>query len=322
MSSVAHPLTSRMTHNVAALFGHSDDTLVAWQQACAQAAEALRPQHDPERLAKALALAHDGAVRIEDDGDALVTSGDARYLVRANGTCLCPDAQHRGVPCKHVLAVQIHQQATASLAPSASAAPPPAATPPAPPEPTSQDRLPSADRWDVNEAPASACLRLRVGELEILYTMRDVSDAELTSRVQHLVPWVQDLLDQARERQTLLDTLRQQREAAPASPAAPAPQDPQLANPPADLQALIQQVVQQILAAPQAPSSGDNAAAAPGQAPGAKTPALQGNDTAAAHSDAPVCPLHQVAMEQRSNTRGSWWSHWIASEKRYCKGKA
>jgi hypothetical protein len=52
-----------------------------------------------------------------------------------------------------------------------------------------------------------------VGDLEILYTMRDVTDAELTSRVQHLVPWVQDLLDQARERQALFDTLHQQREA-------------------------------------------------------------------------------------------------------------
>src|SRR3989442_5357242 len=85
-------------------------------------------------------------------------------------------------------------------------------------------------RWDVHEAPASCCLRLRFGELELLYTMRDVSDAELTSRVQHLVPWVQDLLDEARERQAHLDTLRQQREAAPTAPSAPA-----------DLQAIIPQ---------------------------------------------------------------------------------
>ena len=79
MSSVPHPLPSRMTHNVAALFGHTDDTLLAWQQACAHAADTLQPPPDPERLAKALALAlaQDGAVRIEDDGDALVTSGDA-----------------------------------------------------------------------------------------------------------------------------------------------------------------------------------------------------------------------------------------------------
>src|SRR5713226_7436801 len=136
MSSVTHVGPSHMTHTVAALFGHSDDTLVAWQQACVQAATALQPPPEPERLVKALALAQDGAVRIEDDGDALVTSGDARYLVRAGGTCLCPDAQHRGVPCKHAVAVQIHQQATASLASTASAAPPRAATPLALAEPT------------------------------------------------------------------------------------------------------------------------------------------------------------------------------------------
>jgi hypothetical protein len=44
--------------------------------------------------------------------------------------------------------------------------------------------------------------------------------------------------------------------------------------------------------------------------------------TPPANGAVPVCPLHQVVMEQRSNARGSWWSHWLASEKRYCKGKA
>src|SRR2546428_2637553 len=217
MSSVAHPLPSRMTHNVAALFGHSDDTLTAWQQACVHAAEALRPQHDRERLAKAPALAQDGAVRIEDDGDALVTSGVTRYRVGADGTCTCPDAIHRGTPCKHLIAVQIHQQATASLAPSGGDAAHQTATLSQAPTPdTRQGRPPSADRWDVTEAPASCCLRLRIGDLELMYTMRDVSDAELTSPVQHLVPWVQDVLDQARERQTHLDALPQQRDVAPA----------------------------------------------------------------------------------------------------------
>jgi hypothetical protein len=310
-----------MTHNVAALFGHSDDTLIAWQQACAHAADTLQPPPDPERLAKALALAQDGAVRIEDDGDALVTSGDARYLVRANGTCLCPDAQHRGVPCKHTLAVRIHQQATASLAPSDRVAAPRAATPPASTQDPRQDRLPSADRWDVKEAPASACLRLRVGELEILYTMRDVSDAELTSRVQHLVPWVQDVLDQARERQTLLDTLRQQREAAHTAPATPTPSAPQPSTPPVDLQALLQQAVQQALAAhalrPGTPPATGQAPSAPPPVP-PSTGALTG--TALARQDG-WCALHRVAMELRSNAKGTWHSHWLAAEARWCRGK-
>ncbi len=103
MSSVPHAVPSRMTHPVAALFGHADDTLIAWQQACVQAAAALQPPPDPERLAKALALAQEGAVILENDGAALVTSGGTRYRVEADGTCRCPDVQHRGAPCKHLL---------------------------------------------------------------------------------------------------------------------------------------------------------------------------------------------------------------------------
>ena len=36
--------------------------------------------------------------------------------------------------------------------------------------------------------------------LELLYTMQDVSDAKLTSRMQRLLPWVHDLLSQGWER--------------------------------------------------------------------------------------------------------------------------
>jgi len=62
MASVAHPLPSRTAQNIAALYGHEDETLVAWQRFCAQAAETLRTQHDSERLTKALALAQGGHV--------------------------------------------------------------------------------------------------------------------------------------------------------------------------------------------------------------------------------------------------------------------
>ena len=150
-----------------------------------------------------------------------------------------------------------------------------------------------------------------MGDLEILYTMRDVTDAELTSRVQHLMPWVQDLLDQARERQAHLDLLRQQREATSAGQTAgPQPPSP---TPPADLQALIQQAVQQALAAQQPPSIG--------QAPCARPQPGPTRRHAPPASPADWCPLHQVAMEQRSNAKGTWYSHWLASEQRYCKGK-
>jgi len=320
MSSVPHAIPSHMTHIVAALSGHTDETLVDWQQACVHAADALQPPPDPERLTKALALAQDGAVALESDGAALVTSNGTRYRVEADGTCHCPDVQHRGAPCKHTLAVQIHQQATASLAPSAGAAPPPAATPqPAPTQDTRQGRPPSADRWDVTEAPASCCLRLRIGELELMYTMRDVSDAELTSRVQHLVPWVQDVLDQARERQAHLDTRRQQREAAPTTtpvvpPLSPPPVPP--ANVPTDLQALLQQAVQQALAAH---ATSHEVPPANGTVPGTPPPGAPADED----QETGFCSLHHVAMQAHEDpeTGDTWHSHWLEEARRYCRGR-
>src|SRR5262249_33101511 len=44
--------------------------------------------------------------------------------------------------------------------------------------------------------------------------LRDVTDAELTGRVQHLMPEVQARVDQARERHAYLDLFRQPRAAA------------------------------------------------------------------------------------------------------------
>ena len=235
-----------------------DDTMIAWQQACAQAADALRPQHDRERLAKALVMAHEGAVTLGDDEAALVTSHGTQYRIDADGLCHCPDAHHRGLPCKHLIALQIHRQATASLATSTPSATPPAAA--------QAERHPSADRWAVTEAPASCCVRLHIGEIELMYTMRDVSDAELTRRVQHLTPWVQDLVDQARERQGQLDRLRQQRDAAAAGQVAVPPSVPP-ASTPTDVQALIQQAVQQALAAQATTSKGQPAAQSQPQSP-------------------------------------------------------
>ena len=278
-----------------------DDTLLAWQQACAQAADTLRPQHDRERLAKALVLAHEGAVTLGDDEAALVTSHGTQYRIDADGLCHCPDAHHRGLPCKHLIALQIHRQATASLATSTPSATPPVTAP--------TERPPSADRWAVTEAPASCCMRLHIGELELMYTMRDVTDTELTSRVQHLAPWVQDVFDQARERQGQLDRLRQQRDAAAGQAAVPPPPPVPPVSPPTDMQALIQQAVQQALAA-QAAASKDQPSA-PSQAPDPTPPASQDG----------WCARHQVAMERRSNAKGTWWSHWLADENRWCRGK-
>jgi hypothetical protein len=221
-----------------------------WQDAVTQVGEQLRAKLRvevlPGRLHKALALVLAHAVTLHPDGIASVQSGKQTYRLAPD--CPCAAATHRAELCQHTLAVALHRRAlalldstapassptamgaTAGATPPSRAEAPPAATPPAAAD-TRQERLPNADRWEVTEAPASCCLRLRVGDLEILYTMRDVTDAELTSRVQHLMPWVQDLVDQARERQAHLDLLRQQPEATSAGQTA-GPQPPSPRHPP------------------------------------------------------------------------------------------
>jgi hypothetical protein len=296
MASVPHPAPSRLAQNVAALYGHEDDTLIAWQRACVQAAEALRAQHDPERLSKALALAQGGHVALEDDGYALVTSGTKRYQVQADGSCDCPDAQHRGMPCKHVLAVRIHARAQE----------PAPAAPSTPAKAPRQAKPRHSAAWDVHEAPVSSCFKIRVGAFEWTHTMRATDDAELHTRVQAFVPTFREIV-------AALDALQAERDAAKVAPVPlpPAPATPAPALPQGDLQALLQQAVQQALAAQ-----------ANGQAPSTPPPVSPSTGTAAATGGAPFCHLHQAPLELRSNERGSWWSHWVASDKRYCKGDA
>jgi hypothetical protein len=241
MASVTHPVPSRMAHNVAVLFGREDDTLIAWQRFCAQAAEGLRAQHDPERLTKALALAQGGHVEVEDDGFAVVTSGTKLYHVQADGSCDCPDYQNRRTPCKHVLAVLIHARAQALVAPSPTPAPTAAAagTPapaPTPTKPTRQAKPRHSAAWDVHEAPVSSCFKIRVGAFEWTHTMRATDDAELHTRVQAFVPTFREIV-------AALDALQAERDATKAAPVPlpPAPATPAPALPQADLQALVQQ---------------------------------------------------------------------------------
>ena len=309
MTSLPHPVPSRMAHNVAALYGHEDETLMAWQRFCAQAAEALRPQHNPERLAKALALAQGGHVEVEDDGFAVVTSGTTLYHVQADGTCDCPDYQHRGTLCKHVLAVLIHARAQELVVPSPAAAAAPAA-PSAPAKAPRPAKPRSSAAWDVHEAPVSSCFKIRMGAFEWTHTMRATDDAELHTRVQAFVPTFREIV-------AALDALQAEREAAKAAPVPPppAPATPAAALPPVDLQTLVQQALQQALAAH-----------ANGQAPGTPAPAPP---SAAQRPAKPktgdqatgFCSLHHVAMEPHENERGSWYSHWLPEDERHCKGR-
>ncbi len=317
MTTVPHPVPSRTVHAIAALFGHEDDTLVAWQRACAQAAAALHPPPDDDRLRQALTLAQDGHVTLEDDGSATVESRGTHYDVPADGACACPDAQHRGATCKHALAVQIHSLPSASLRPGGAHRHAPTAAPtPAADAPRGQGWKPTPKTsagWDVHEAPASACFKFRVGRLELLYTLRGVSDVELLQRSAATLPTLHDVMGTCEDRAAQRAAAR---EAAPAAPAAPtAPPAPAAAAGPApappaqpDLQTLVQQALQQVLAQAHERTNGH---ATP--APSAPTPDDQTTG---------VCSLHQAPMERRTDAASgeSWYSHFCDETQRYCKG--
>jgi SWIM zinc finger len=295
MASVPHPVPTRIAHHIAALFGHEDATLVAWQRFCVQAAEALHAQHAGERLTKALALAQDGQVVLEDDGVATVTSGATHYTVHANGTCDCPDYAKRGAPCKHVLAVLIHVRAQELLAPSANdAAQPPAAATPlplTPASPTRQAKPRSSAAWDVHEAPVSSCFKIRVGALEWTHTMRARDDAELQTRLQAFLPTFRAIT-------AALEALHAEREAAKAAPAASA----------------APQAAPNSLAPANGQANGTPPSAAPSIGPAPSGVAPDDQQTG-------FCSIHQVQMEQKRNERGTWYSHWLRGEQRHCNGR-
>jgi hypothetical protein len=301
MSNVPHPVPSRIAHLTAELYGQADDHLLAWQHTCAQVSDALRAHHASERLGKALALAQGGAVELDSDGFAVVTSGTQLYHVQADGRCDCPDYAQRSAPCKHVLAVLIHTKAHELLAPSASAAHEPAPTPKRPARSRSSataapaPAVPTSAAWQVQEAPTSACFKWRIGQAELTYTFRGATDAEVLARFRETLPLLHDILDAC---QTRADERAAARDAALAQ--AHAPQTPA----PTDVHALIQQAVQQALAALSPSHTAPN-----GHANG-HTPASP-----------PRCPSHG-AMRESTKAPGTWFCTQKLPDGAYCTHKA
>ena len=216
---------------------------------------------------------------------------------------------------KHALAVELHRRALTIFHGTATEPPPALAAPSASPAavaaalpPAALPSAPASQAWDVHEAPASACFKFRVGNMELLYTLRGIADTELQQRMTATLPTLQDIIEACEERAAQRAAAREAAQAAQAPPAPPAPPVPQPTSAPADLQTLVQQAVQQALAAANGPAT-------------PPPPAPPSNGTA---QPAPTpegwCALHQVPMELRSNERGSWWSHRLADGS-YCKGK-
>jgi hypothetical protein len=94
------------------------------------------------------------------------------------------------------------------------AAPPPAANPAHNGAPA---RTPRAADWKVSEAPASCCLKWRVGTMELMYTVRGTTEAEIQPRIAALLPWLQALVSEVEAHAA------PQHEATAADQGAPAP---------------------------------------------------------------------------------------------------
>jgi hypothetical protein len=318
-TTVSHPLPSTQAQAIADLTGYEDAATLRWQQACVQAANTLTALPNGryvtvrmERMRQGLELAQRGAVTLPDDGEelsAVVRSGNNLYQVDTRLlTCTCADYQKHLQACKHLLATEIHTGALGLAGRAEESLTSPAT------EPTITTSLPPAApttaSWPISEAPASLNIKLKVGNMELMLTMRDVDDLKLQRRATMSLPWLQDILHGCEAnlatRQQEAERRRQQAE-----------EERQ-----AQARSLDEQIAAAVAAAMQAQTSRNNSqnpqqrtAAAPPKPPDAER-------LASAHDHDPSwCPTHQVTMRWHDgNARGpGWFSHQLA-DGRYCKG--
>jgi hypothetical protein len=170
---------------------------------------------------------------------------------------------------------------------------------------------PSTASWPISEAPASLNIQLKVGNMQLMLTMRDVDDLKLQRRATLSLPWLQDILHgceahlaaRQQEAERILKQAEEERQAQARS--------------------LDEQIAAAVAAAMQAQTSRNNGhnpqqrtAAAPPQPPDAES-------LASAHDHDPSwCLKHQATMRWHDgNARGpGWFSHQLADGS-YCKGR-
>jgi len=319
-TTVSHPNPTAQAHAIAELTGYEDAATLRWQQACVQVANNLTALPNGryvnvrmERMRQGLELAQRGAVSLPDDGQdlsAVVRSGHTLYQIDMRLlSCTCTDYQKHLQVCKHLLAAEIHTGALGLAGCAEEPLNPPATEPaintslPAP--------APTTASWPISEAPASLNIKLKVGNMELMLTMRDVDDLKLQRRATMSLPWLQDILHGCEAnlaaRQQEAERRRQQAE-----------EERQ-----AQARSLDEQIAAAVAAAMKAQTSSTNGpspqqrtAAAPPQPPEAE-------HLASAHDHDPSwCPKHQVTMRWHDgNARGpGWFSHQLADGS-YCKGK-
>src|SRR5499433_3535351 len=313
-TTVSHPSPTAQAQAIADLTGYEDAATLRWQQACVQAANNLTALPNGryvtvrmERMRQGLELAQRGAVTLPDDGQdlsAVVRSGSNLYQVDTRLlTCTCADYQKHLQACKHLLAVEVHLGALGLLPPEPAPAPEPNAHALARAAFEAQEQAlltasaPSTASWPISEAPASLNIKLKVGNMEFMLTMRDVDDLKLQRRATMSQPWLQEILHGCEAnlaaRQQEAERSRQQAE-----------EERQ-----AQARSLDEQIAAAVAAAMKAQASSHNGhspqqrtAAAPPQPP-------EVDGLASAHDHDPGwCPKHQVTMRwHEGNARGPGW---------------
>src|SRR5215510_3104538 len=319
-TTVSQPIPPTQAHAIADLTGYEDAATLRWQQACVQAANILTALPNGryvsvrmERMRQGLELAQRGAVSLSEDGEefsAAVRSGSTLYQIDMRLlTCTCADYQKHLQACKHVLAAEIHTGALGLAGRAEEPLNPPAL------EPAINTSLPSATpttaSWPISEAPASLNIKLKIGNMELMLTMRDVDDLKLQRRATLSLPWLQEIL---RGCEATLAARQQEAERTHQQ----AEEERQ-----AQARSLDEQIAAAVAAAMKAQASSHNGhspqqrtAAAPPQPP-------EVDGLASAHDHEPGwCLKHQVTMRwHEGNARGpGWFSHQLADGS-YCKGK-
>src|SRR5882724_8412768 len=157
---------------------------------------------------------------------------------------------------------------------------------------------PSTARWPISEAPASLNIKLKIGNMEIMFTMRDVDDLKLQRRATLSLPWLQEILHGCEANLAA----RQQAEA--------------------ERQVQARSLDEQIAAAVQAAMQAQTAASRDGVRMPASSEEHTERTAATHETDPGWCPKHQVTMRwDDGNARGpGWFSHQLADGS-YCKGK-
>ena len=302
-TTIAHPISTAQAQAIADLTGYEDAATLRWQQACVQAANTLTALPNGryvtvrmERMRQGLELAQRGAVSLSEDGEefsAVVRSGNNLYQIDTRLlTCTCTDYQKHLQACKHVLVTEIHTGVLGLAGVAEELLNPPA---PAPAFNTSLPTpAPTTASWPISEAPASLNIKLKIGHMELMYTMRDVDDLKLQRRATMSLPWLQDILHGCEAHLTA----RQQEAERTLTQAEEERQ--------AQARSLDEQIAAAVQAAMQAQTARNNGQSPPQRTTAAppQPPAAEGLASAYDH-DPSWCPTHQVTMRWHDgNARG------------------